>query len=185
MKKKQLDFDKLDSKDPKVKYGFTKELLKTGAENPALLYDHFEHWTRMLKSSNNIFRWTAIDIIGYLSAVDRENKTDKLVNDLKSFLHSGNLITCNHAIFALGLMAKNKSGYRAKIIRELVAISKDTFETEECKSIATGKVLETLGNFTEEIKKDKRAADFITQAKKSTRNATVKKADSLLKRITV
>ncbi len=184
MKRNQLDFNKLNSKDPKVKYSFTKELLKTGAGNPELLYDHFDHWTEMLKSSNNIFRWTAIDIIGYLSAVDRENKTDKLINDLLGFLHGGNLITCNHAIFALGLIAKNKPAYRSEIIRELLDISRDTFETEECKSIATGKVLETLGNFPEEIRKNKKVTDFINQAKKSTRNATVKKAYVLLKRIT-
>jgi len=93
-----MDFDKLDSRDPKVKYGFTKALLKTGAETPGLLYDHFDQWTRMLNSDNNIFRWTAIDIIGYLSSVDKEDKTDKLINNLLAFLHCGNLITCNHAI---------------------------------------------------------------------------------------
>jgi hypothetical protein len=183
MKKIQLDFSKLDSRDPKEKYGFTRDLLKKGAENPGDLNGYSEHFTRMLKSDNNIFRWTAIDIIGFLSAVDSENKTDKQIKDLTGFLHCGNLITCNHAIFAIGLIAKNKPAYRAKIIQELLSISNDTFETEECKSIAIGKVLETLGNFTEEIENDNNVTEFIIYAKNRTRNATVKKADSLIKKI--
>jgi len=184
MKTKTLDLDKLSSNDPKVKYGFAKELLKIGADTPVLLYDHLDYWTKMLMSDNNILKWTAIDIIGYLSTVDKENKIDKLINDLLFYLHGGHLITCNHAIFALGLIAQNKPDHRSGLIQELLAISKDTFDTEECKNIATGKVLATLNNFMDDIKKNKEAIDFINQAKKCNRNATVKKADLLLKKLT-
>lgn len=137
----------------------------------------------MLKSDNNIFKWTAIDIIGYLSTVDKDNKTDKKINDLIGLLHGGKLITCNHAIFALGLIAQNKSNHRTKIIKELLAISKDKFETDECKNIATGKVLDTFKSFLIDIKDDMAAIDFIHNATKCRRNSTKKKADQLLQRI--
>jgi hypothetical protein len=180
---KKMDFDKLDSRDPKVKYGFTKALLKTGAETPGLLYDHFDQWTRMLNSDNNIFRWTAIDIIGYLSSVDKEDKTDKLINNLIAFLHCGNLITCNHAIFALGLIAKNKPERRSEIILELLGITRDNFKSEECRNIAMGKVIEALKDFPETIRGNKKITDFLIRAGKSTRNATARKAEQLLKKI--
>ncbi|MBI4645336.1 MAG: hypothetical protein HY738_01780 [Bacteroidia bacterium] len=176
-------FNKLISKDPKIKYGFTKELLKTGANMPESLYDHFEHFTEMLKSDNNIIKWTAIDIIGYLSAVDKDNKTDKKINDLIRLLHGGKLITCNHAIFALGLIAHNKHKHRKKIFKELLAISKDEFETDECKNIATGKVLDTIKSFLIDIKNDKAVIEFIKNATKSRRNSTKKKAEQLLQRL--
>ena len=181
MKINTLDLNKLNSKDPKIKYGFAKELLRIGASAPEPLYEHFDHWTKMFSSSNNILKWTAIDIIGYISAIDKENKTYRTINNLFNFLHGGQLITCNHAIYALGLIAKNKPTNRTKIIKELLAVSEDTFETKECKDIAIGKVIETLKNFSDEIKDDKEVIKFISQAQRCERNATKKKADSLLK----
>jgi len=183
MKIKASDLNKLNSKDPKVKYGFAKELLKIGAESPGQLYAYFDYWRDLLSGTNNILRWTAIDIIGYLSAVDKENKTDGEIENLIGLLHGGHLITSNHAVFALGLIAKNKPEQRTRIIKELIAVSKDTFETEECKKISTGKVVVTLSGFLDDIRENKAVLNFIKQAQRSTRNATKKKADSLMKRL--
>jgi hypothetical protein len=175
-----LDFDQLTSKDPRIKYGFTKELLNIAANNPELLYDHFEHFQKMLRSENNIIKWTAIDIIGYLSAVDVDNKIDNKINDLIRFLHGGKLITCNHAIFALGNIAKSKKKYRRKILRELIEVSNDTFETEECKNIATGKVLDVFKSFPDEVRNNEAAVEFIVKATNNLRNSTKKKANQIL-----
>jgi hypothetical protein len=183
MKSKTISLDKLSSRDPRIKYGFAKELLKIGAHSPELLYNDLDYWIKMTGSDNNILKWTAIDIIGYLSAADKDNKTDKLVNNLLLFLHGGHLITCNHAIFALSLFAKNKPELRHSIINELISISKDQFDTEECKNIATGKVLEALKNFLDDTRNHKEAVAFVEQAKNNTRNATRKKAETLFKRI--
>jgi len=178
-----LDFERLNSKNPKIKYGFTKELLKIAAINPEKLYDYFDQWNEMLLSDNNIIKWTAIDIIGYISSVDDDNKTDEKISDLFGFLHSGKLITCNHAIFALGLIAQNKPIYQAKIIEELLRIRDDRFDTGECKAIAVGKVLESFKVFIMDIKNDEAVLDFIQKATESQRNATMKKAFKLLQRI--
>jgi hypothetical protein len=75
MKPKTIDLERLNSKDPRIKYGFAKELLEIGANNPELLYDHMDYWTKMLASENKILKWTAIDIIGYLSAADKESSS--------------------------------------------------------------------------------------------------------------
>jgi hypothetical protein len=183
MKTMTLDLDKLNSKDPKVKYGFAKQLLKLGKDTPSLLYDYFDYWVEMMKSDNNILKWTAIDLIGYLSAVDRENKAEQKIKSLLGMLHGGHLITSNHAIFALGLIAKNKPEHRTKIIKELVAVSQDKFDTDECKNIAIGKVVVALNEFLEDINDNKEVLTFIKQAQHSTRNATKKKADALMKKL--
>lgn len=177
------DLEKLESKDPKVKYGFAKKLLEIGADNPELLYEHFDYWSELMMGTNNILKWTAIDIIGYLSATDKDFKVDGKIDELFELLHGGALITCNHAIFALGLIAKNKPQYFKSIIKELVAISHDKFETEECKNIATGKVLDTFKPFIAGINDDPAVIGFIEKATKSTRNSTKKKAELLLKKI--
>lgn len=178
-----FDFDKIKSSDPKVKYGFAKELLKTGASNPEQLYAYFEDVVNLLNNKSNVLKWTGIDLIGYLSAVDKDNKTDKQVAILKKVLHSGHLITCNHAIFALGLIAQSKPQYKKKIIKELLLIDKDTFDTDECNNIATGKVLEVFDNLFTDIKDDKRTLDFIHRATENSRNSTKKKAVQLTSKI--
>jgi hypothetical protein len=179
----KLNFDNLSSKDPKIRYGCTKELLNIGKDKPAILYNYFDRFEKMLKSENNIFKWTAIDLIGYLSSVDNENKTDKKIPDLIKLLHCGQLITCNHAIFAIGLIAQNKPKHRKRIIKELLTISKDRFETDECKNIAIGKVVETLNRFSDEINNEKLLIDFVAEATNNSRNATKKKAERLMKKI--
>ena len=66
---------------------------------------------------------------------------------------------------------------------ELIAISKDTFDTEECKNIATGKVLDAFKPFISEIKDNTGIMEFIENAAKNTRNSTKKRAEQLLKKI--
>ena len=48
--------------------------MKIASEKPGLLYEHFDYWTELMTSDNNILKWSAIDIIGYISAVDKDNK---------------------------------------------------------------------------------------------------------------
>ncbi|HOD62113.1 MAG TPA: hypothetical protein PKG96_08440 [Bacilli bacterium] len=179
---KITDLDKLNSQNPKIKYGFAKDLVKIGSEKPELLYEYFDYWAELLSSDNSILKWTAIDIIGYLSAVDRENKIDGLMADLIKMLHSGVLITCNHAIFALGLIYQNKPNLKDLIIRELILIPHDKFETDECKNIAIGKILETIKPFVSDLRENQSVVSFIENATKSERNSTKKKAEQLLKK---
>ncbi len=180
MKANTLDFNKLNTKNPQDKYGFIRELLKTGEENPAWLYRHFECWSKMLASDDNILKWAAIDIIGYVSAVDTKNKTAAKIDDLFRFLHCGQLTTCNHAISALGRVALNKPDHKDRILKELISVSNDTYDTETCKDIAMGKVLEILGDFPDDIKDDEDILDFIGQAQSRKQLSTKMKADRLL-----
>ncbi len=69
---------------------------------------------KLSTSDNNVLKWTVIDIIGYLSASGAENKTINKIHELIELLYQGVLITCNHAIFALGLIAKNKPEHKKK-----------------------------------------------------------------------
>ena len=152
-------------------------------ETPAVLYPYLDRWVKLLNGDNNILKWAATDIIGHLSAVDTADATVQQIDGLVKLLHSGNLITSNHANYALGLIAKNKPEQRARIIKELLAVSKDVFNTDECKAIAMGKVIETLSGFKHEIQGDEAVLDFIGQAQSSERNATKQKALQLLRKL--
>ncbi|NUN09792.1 MAG: SRPBCC domain-containing protein [Ignavibacteriaceae bacterium] len=176
-----LDFELLKTRDPKVKYGFTKQLLAIGAKDPEALRSHFDEIAGMLFNENNVIKWTGIDLIGYYAAIDDENRTDRYILHLLKFLHGGTLISANHAIFALGLIALHKPVHRNKILKQLISIRKDEFETEECKNIAIGKVIDTLVPFKDEVRKLKSLMDFVQAASANSRKATANKAAKLVK----
>lgn len=177
------DLKKLDAKDPKVKYGFAKELIQIGISSPELLYPFIDNWIDMLHNHNSILRWTAVDILGYLSAVDTESKIDPIISLLFQMLHGGNLINCNHASFALGLIAKYKPQFKNEILNELANISNDVFDTEECKNIAVGKVILIYNDFIEDIIDNPIIIDFIQSSLDNSRNATKTKSIALFKKI--
>jgi hypothetical protein len=181
--KDQLDFSLLESKDPKIKYGFAKELLQIAKCDPGVLIPYLDVIIQHLNNKNNIIKWTAIDLIGYLSAEDNTDKTRDLIPDLVTLLHGGHLITTNHCIFALGKIADNKPEYKEYILQEFLKITNDTFDTEECKHIAVGKVLDVLKPDIKNYEHNKKVVSFIKKASVSTRNATLKKALLLLNKI--
>jgi hypothetical protein len=173
----------LESGDPKIKYGAAKQLLRIAEEDPAALYPHYERWRALADDENNILKWTGIRILGHLAAVDSKGRTERLVPKLIGLLHGGKLITTNNTIFALGLIAEHKPLLRPLILRELLKVPEDAFDTKECRAIATGKVLETLPAFLPELQDNEAVFRFAQQAQTSQRNATRKKAAALLKKM--
>lgn len=65
----------------------------------------------------------------------------------------------------------------------MLLVDQGLFDTNECKNIAIGKVLEVLKSFISDIMNNKEAIDFINRATKNSRNATKKKAILLLNKI--
>jgi hypothetical protein len=178
-----LDFGLLHSPDPKTKYGFAKELTTTAAKHPQTIYPHLPALLPLLDGDNQILKWTVIDIIGRLAAVDAEGIVRHQVPQLLRFLQLGELIGCNHAIFALGLIAQAMPDARESILRELLRVADVQFESEECQAIAIGKVVDVLQKFESEVLQSPQAQQFVLMACASKRNATAKRAMKLQKRL--
>ena len=174
-----FDLAKLDSKSPRIKYAFAKELLAIALRSPEFLYPHFQRWHQLLEGDNQILQWTAINIMGRMARVDHAGKVDSEIPQLLTFLHGGELITTAHAISALREIAKQKPGLKGLILSELMSVADDQFETIECREIAIGKVVEALGSFVQEVKDSPEAMTLVQRACHSTRKATAKKGDKL------
>lgn len=175
------DLKLLESKDPKVKYSFAKALLETAKSNPENLYHITEHFSILLHSKNNILKWNAIDIIANLSSIDFENKIDSQIPYIIDLLHTGQLITVNHAILGLGQIAANKPEIEELIYNELILVKDDKFETEECRAIAMGKVIQTVEQFFNGFYRDNKFREFLTNCLSSERSATRKKAENFIR----
>ena len=176
----KINLNNLLSDNPKVKYGSAKKAIAISKENPSVVYPSFDFFVKLLDSENQIIKWTAIQIIGYLSRVDKKKKVDELLPRLIDFLNCGKMITANNTILSLSEIALYKPEYQDKIINELLKVENYNYETVECGNIALGKVILALGKFKDQIKNKKEVFDFLERQTRNTRNATKKKARELL-----
>jgi hypothetical protein len=181
--KAKTTFEDLTSENPKIKYGYAKNLLVTAKDNPAELYPHIDFFVKLMKNENGILKWTAIDIIGLLSKIDIEKKIDKMLDKLFAFLNTGNMITANHAIAALTDITLAKPEYQKIITDELLKVEHYNYETDECRNIALGKVVLAVSSYFDHLKDKKTVIEFVERQTKNTRNATKKKAEKFLKNI--
>jgi len=180
----KINFGDLLSEDPKVKYGCTKNLLAIAKDSPDELYPHIDYFVKLLDNENQILKWTAIDIIGHLSKVDKEKRVDQLMDKLFGLLNAGKLITANHAIAALANVALAKPEYKRKITDELLKIEHYTYDTDECRDIALGKVIMAINSYFNQLKDKKAVIEFVERQTRNKRNATKKKAEQFLKNLT-
>ena len=180
----KINLNDLSSTDAKIKYACAKQAIAISKGNPSELYTDFDFFTELLDSPNNILKWTAIQVIGNLSQVDKKKQVDTLLPRIIDFLKLEKLITANNAILALAEIAHNKPEYLDRITKELLKVEHYKFETLECNNIVVGKVLLFLDRFTAQVKDKKEVRAFIKRQITNPRNATKKKAQLLLKKIT-
>jgi hypothetical protein len=168
------------SADPKIKYACAKNVLALAGENPERLYGDLEFFVSMLDNQNNILRWTAIDVIGALARVDRDNVLPSILNKIIELLNTGNMITANHAIAALADIAVSRPELQAQITGELLNVEHYEYDSVECRNIALGKVILAVGKYFTELQDKKPALEFIIRQTRNTRIATRKKAEQFL-----
>jgi hypothetical protein len=177
-----INLPDLLSDNPKVKYPCSKRVLALAEEDPAALYPDLPFFVTLLDSPYLIIKWTAIDVIGALAAVDRAGDVIKLLDRIAGLLNAGNMITANHAIAALGAVARAKPEYQARITAELLKVERYNYDTVECRNIALGQVVLALGTYFPVLADKKAALAFVERQTANTRPATKKKAEQFLKR---
>ena len=163
----KLNLKDLLSKDPKVKYSCAKELLVIAKEKPAEIYPNLDFFIKLLDSENRILKWTAIDVIGALARVDHASTIDKLMGRLFGLLSAGNLITANHVITALTDIALARPEHQQKITDELLKVECYNYDTDECRNIAIGAVIQAIDSYFSELRDGKAVVEF---ARRQTQN---------------
>ncbi len=152
----KIDLADLQSDSAEVKYCCARNLIAIAKENPSRLYPHIDTFAKLLDGDNNVLKWTAIIIIGNLAKVDKEKKVDRLIGRLVGFLNAGKLITANNATMALASIAIAKPRYQKQITKELLKVEHYEYDTDECRNIAIGKVIEAIGLYSSQLKTRRR-----------------------------
>lgn len=171
----------LDSPRAEVRYACVRRVLSVSEKSPRFLLPHVGELTGLLESDNRIIRWTAIEALGAVLATGAVRKAAAGVDRLIRFLGRGEMIAANHAVRALGKVARGIPAFGPKIIPALLKVENRRYETPECRNIVLGKVLETFRNLPERVRWAKPLEAFARRQAHNRRPATRKKADKLLK----
>jgi len=179
----KINLADLQSDSAEVKYCCARNIIAIAKENPARLYPDIGTFIKLLDGDNNVLKWTAIIIIGNLARVDKDKKVDQLISRLVGFLNAGKLITANNATMALASIAIAKPQYQKQITKELLKVEHYEYDTDECRNIAIGKVIEAIGSYSTQLQDKKAVIEFAQRQTENTRNATKKKAERLLNKL--
>ncbi|MBI3194963.1 MAG: hypothetical protein HYZ34_10950 [Ignavibacteriae bacterium] len=175
----------LSSDNPKIKSGAAKQFIAISQLHPKRLSPDLDFFINLLDNKNYIMKWMAIDVVGNLLQFEDESTKKSLLKRMFTFLHERKLITAAHAISALGTIVQANPEHRKSIITQLLKTESYTYETEECKNIVMGKVIVALNNFADELTNKNTVREFVVRQTSNTRNATKKKAEQLLKKLTL
>jgi hypothetical protein len=171
----------LSAKDS-FKLRCAKALNLISANHPELLYHHFDFFGSLLESPHRILKWNAIFILSNLAIKDTERKFDLIFDRYYKHLWDGDLITAANIVGASGKMAATRPDLRNRITSELLKVDVIPLPTNECREIARGKALAAFAEYKAYLDGDQHVIEFIRRCLLSTRPATRKKAERLLKK---
>jgi hypothetical protein len=175
-------FAGLNAATAKIRYGCLKVLRLISENNPAVLYPEFDRFVELLDSSNNIFKWGAIIILGNLAAVDAGKKIDRILDRYLEPISGPVMITAANTIGGAAKIALAKPRLADQIVRALLQVEAAYYQTPECRNVALGHAVKALDLIFEQIRDPQPVFAFVERQLRNRRNAVQRKAAAFLKR---
>lgn len=173
--------DGLNADEARVKYGCLKLLRLISERKPAVVYPLFARLVALLDSKNNILKWGAIIVLGNLAAVDSRKKIEKILDRYLLPISGPVLITAANVIGGAVKIALVKPQLADRIARALLRVETANYATAECRNVALGKTVESLGLFFDRVKRRRPILEFVRRQLENRRPAVRRKAADFLK----
>jgi len=172
----------LDAPAARVKYGCLKDLRRLSEEAPQLLYADFDKFVGLLEHTNSIFRWNAAHILANLARVDRSRKLAPLLGRFLQPIRGPQMIAAANVMQAAAVIAAAQPQLADKIAVGILVVSHGKYETEECRNVAIGHAIQSLGRFPKGIQRQAAVLRFVRRQLDNPRPATRRKAEKFLKK---
>jgi hypothetical protein len=181
----KLDLSNFLSDKTKVRYICANQTIAISKNCPEELYPDFSFFAKLLESDNNIFKWTAIKVIGNLSKVDNKKKVDKILPSLILLLFDKKMITAANTIGALTEIVINKPEYTEMIINALLKVEKARYYNKgelspECCNVAIGHVIKSFKKLGKTVYYRKDVQKFLERQVRNTRPKVREFSEKLL-----
>ena len=170
------------SQSPPVKFGCAKALWLLAEADPALLYPHFDFFVQQLDAPNGVFRWNAARTLACLAPADSEDRIEPLLDKYLSVIPGPRLIDAANVIGSAWKIARAKPRLAGRIARAILGVSQAQYQTEECRNVAAGHALQSLGRFFDLIEDQAAVIAFARAQLGNARPSTRGKAEEFLKK---
>lgn len=170
------------SQSPPVKFGSAKALWLLAEADPALLYPHFDFFVEQLDSPNGVFRWNAARTLACLAPADTQDKLESKLGRYLSVIPGPRLIDAAAVIGFAWKIAQAKPRLADRIARAILGVSQAQYQTEECRNVAAGHALQSLGRFFDLIENKAAVVAFACAQLESARPSTRRKAEEFLRK---
>ncbi|GAB4363028.1 MAG: hypothetical protein Kow0042_00560 [Calditrichia bacterium] len=172
----------LSNSSANIKFGSAKVLHLLSEELPDLLYPEMDFFASLLDNNNNIIKWNAIIIIGNLTAVDVQQKFERLFSRYYQPITGPTLITAANIIKSSKKIIRSKPQLADRIINQILKVEQGAYQTEDCRNIAIGHAIKLLEHCDDQISDRKAVYEFVERQARNPRPATRKAAESFLKK---
>ena len=173
-----------------LKFSYEKILRLISEKSPALIYPYFDDIVIFLDSENNFIKWGAIITVANLTAVDSENKFDKIFKKYFQPITGPVMITAANTISSSSKIVLAKPYLTEKIVKEILKVQKAKYIhhgklSTECKNIVCGQAIDSFNVFIDKIENKKPVIKFVKAQLNNSRPAVVKKAEKFIKKLNV
>ncbi|HMK53880.1 MAG TPA: hypothetical protein VK444_03780, partial [Methanobacteriaceae archaeon] len=142
--------DGILSKDNTTRLNSFQVLQKISEDEPKFLYPHWDYFQKMLLGKNNYHCYIAIYLLANLTAVDMENKFEKIFDQYYGILESDKAMTASHVALNSSKIALNKPELQTAVIDRLLNI--DQIHHGKQKEIVKAYAIEALRKIYPHVK---------------------------------
>lgn len=151
--------DEIKSKDNTVRFNAFNALLLMSENNADFLYPHWDYFEDMLESKNNYHKYIAVYLLANLTAVDSENRFDKIFDVYYGLIEGKKAMIASHVILNSSKIAKNKPELKSEIIEKL--LKTDELHAGKQKELIKSYVIETLRKIKPDDEDRIKIEDFV------------------------
>jgi hypothetical protein len=171
----------LNADKPRIKYGCAKALRLISEQRPERLYPHWDFFVRLLDHKNKILQWDAAFVLSCLAGVDAQDKFAPIFEKYFSPIPGPVMITAANVIQGAARIAQAKPHLADRIAAEVLKVARARYQTLECRNVAIGHAILSLGNMLPLLRDPAPAVRFVRKQTTNARPATRKKAELFLK----
>ncbi|MBI4657766.1 MAG: hypothetical protein HY735_02755 [Verrucomicrobia bacterium] len=173
----------LTAEKARVKFGCAKVVRVVSQRHPELLYPHFDFFVGLLAHENKILQWEAMFVLSRLAQVDGSDKFASIFDQYFSPIPGPMMITAANVIRGAAWIARAKPQWADRIAREVLKVRRAKYQTAECRNVAIGHAIVSLGEFFDLIQDRGPVLRFVRQQRRNPRNAVRRKAAVFLKKL--
>lgn len=151
--------DEVKSKDNTKRFNAFNALLILSENNPNFLYPYWDYFQEMLESPNNYHKYIAAYILANLTAVDTDNRFNKIFDDYFGLIESDKTMIASHVILNSSKIANNKLEMKSKIIEKL--LKTDELHRGRQKELIKSYAIEALRKIKPEDKDKLEIENFV------------------------